>query len=262
MAQVRPELPGPDAIAHGQSPGHVQFVIRGLVQNIWAGHAEGAVWAVGGEYPWPSAAQTLEAVSSSSADTAAGTGARSILIQGLDASWNQQQQVVALSGATPAAIPGTWLRVNNLIVFGAGSGGRNAGTINVRIAGAGTTLRVIPLFHDRGTGISLDGIYTVPTGHLLYLNDAILDVHNILGSVNYNVEVRDNRLPTPSWLSGAVLSANEGGTTTLTFSFKSPLVFTEKMDIQVVTTHTNSPVFHAFSFVAPSVLVSPGYFTP
>lgn len=249
----------PILIAHGQAPGHSQLSIRGLVQDISASTAAGAVWALGGEYPWPAAAVSLEFLSSSASDTSAGTGARTVLIQGLDASWVQQTSIISTNGVTPVVVPNTWLRVNLMVVLTAGSAGRNVGTLRARVAGGGTTLRVVQLFHNRGMGISTDGIYTVPAGHLLYVEDAILD-YAFLGALSYNVEVRDNRSADASWVSGAVLSANENGTTTLTFSFHNPLVFTEKMDIQVVTVGATSPVFNTFSFLAQGVLVAPGYF--
>ena len=97
-----------DAIIHNRLPGHSIDAIRGLSPNISASTATGVIWALGGEYPYPTSAQTLEVLSSSASDSAAGAGARLIFIQGLDANWAKQIAVVATNGVTPVTASGTW----------------------------------------------------------------------------------------------------------------------------------------------------------
>ena len=124
-----------DAVIHGRKPGHTLESVRGFRPDMTASTSSGVIWALGGEYPYPTSPQTIEVLSTSTNDTAAGTGARLVLIQGLDGDWGNQIAVVALNGTTPASASGSWLRINHTTVLAAGSGGRNAGSISVRIAG-------------------------------------------------------------------------------------------------------------------------------
>lgn len=74
--------------------------------------------------PWLSSATSLEIVSDSAADAAAGTGARTVSIDGLNANYSRVSQTVTLNGTTALASfmaePGLvlpersrfWLQVN------------------------------------------------------------------------------------------------------------------------------------------------------
>jgi len=248
-----------DAIIHNRLPGHSIDAIRGLSPNISASTATGVIWALGGEYPYPTSAQTLEVLSSSASDSAAGAGARLIFIQGLDANWAKQIAVVATNGVTPVTASGTWLRVNHTTVLGAGSTGRNAGVVTTRVVG-GNTLSVIPIVHGRGMGTSQDAVYTVPSGHMLYLSDAVVDSQDLIGSMTYNAEFRDNNLANAAWIAGALFSSNEGGTTSTMLKIVPPIIATGRVDLQVITIRSSSPVFSTFSFLSTGILVEPGYF--
>jgi len=234
--------------------------IRGFAQNIDASDGCGVIWALKGEYPFPAAPVTLEVLSDSADDTSAGTGVRTILIQGLDENWDAQSVFVTMNGVTPVAATGSWMRVNTTVAFAAGSGGRNAGTIATRVASAGDTLSLIPVVHGRGLSISQDAVYTVPADHLFYITDAVIDSQDLIGSMTYNAEFRNNALPNPAWVAGAIFSANEGGVTTTLLHIIPGIVITGKTDLQLVTMKSTSPVFSDFSFLGQGVLVSPGYF--
>ena len=124
------------------------------------------VWSGGGLYPWMTGATSLEILSASAADAAAGTGARSVVIVGLNAAYAVVTQTVTLNGVTPVAIPTSLFRINNAYIISAGSGQVNAGDITIRDAGAGTTRAVLPL----GFGTVRQSQYTVPAGFTLALS--------------------------------------------------------------------------------------------
>ena len=148
------------------------------------------VWAVPGvAYPWPAAAQAMEVVSSSPNDTAAGTGAQSVTVERLDASYNPLVETVALNGVTPVLLTGNALRVNMSTVATVGTGGQNAGAIDVRIAGGGAVLDRIPLHGAIGIGRSDSAVYTVPNGQTLYLFDMIPQLSNPSGGGTDNVHL-------------------------------------------------------------------------
>lgn len=152
------------AIAEGDVSGHSVLLKFGRNADVDTGGVE-TIWEGGGAYPFPSTAQSLEAVSSSVDDDSAGTGARTITLIGLNASYVEQTQVIILDGTTPVAITGTWLRVYRCSVTTAGTGAVNAGLITIRISGGGTTLLVI----GAGEGQTLMAVYTVPAGYTAYM---------------------------------------------------------------------------------------------
>ena len=91
------------------------------------------IWAQGGLYSYLSSATTLYISSSSTADDAAGTGARTATVSGLDANYDEVSVTVDLDGQNGVQLgsASNWIRVNRVTVNTAGSGGQNAGVIYV-----------------------------------------------------------------------------------------------------------------------------------
>ena len=127
------------------------------------------VWSVGGLYPWMTAATSLEVVSTSTSDAAAGVGARTITIFGLDINYVEVNQTITLNGTTPVAVPLQLFRINSILIMSAGTTKVNVGDINVRDSGGGTIRGQIPV----GFGLARQAIYTVPAGNTL-------SIHSIL----------------------------------------------------------------------------------
>lgn len=165
-------------VGFGAIPGY--SLVAQLGNNPDIDTAPSDVWSGGGSYPWMTGATSLEVLSSSANDTSAGTGARTIAITFLNASYVQSTQTITLNGTTPVAIPSTHFRINDAVVATAGSGQTNAGTITIRDAGAGTTRAIIPL----GYGRVRQSQYTVPANH-------DLTFYNVFHSINRPSSVRD-----------------------------------------------------------------------
>lgn len=127
-------------------------VDAGQVQDIWDFGGDGN----GETYSWPAAAADTTVVSSSVADTAAGTGAKTIQIQGLNSEYEVISKTVALNGTTPVALTTQFLRVFRAKIVTAGSGETNAGNVDVK-HGATIIARV-----TLGFGQTLMALYTVP----------------------------------------------------------------------------------------------------
>lgn len=158
-------IPGLDyfsAVSAGIVPDTRRVAALGNNPSIDTGTDED-IWSGGGFYPYPAVAVTLEAVSSSAADTAAGTGARTILVNGLDLNYVEQSETVILNGLSAVALTKSYLRINSSFITSAGSGKVNSGSISIRDTGAGTTRAIIPL----GYGATRQSVYTVPAGHTL-----------------------------------------------------------------------------------------------
>lgn len=130
------------------------------------------VWEGTGLYPLQFSAVAMEILSSSANDTAAGTGARTMMLIGLDGNWNVQSETLTLNGVTPVATVKNYMRINNLNVISAGSGGVNAGDITLRLAGAGVSQAVA----KAGYAFAKQAIYTVPVGNTLLITDLLFGV--------------------------------------------------------------------------------------
>lgn len=104
------------------------------------------VWSVGGTFARMTSADTLNVVSTSTNDDGdpAGTGAQSIIIYGVDSNYEAQTEVVTLNGTTAVTTSNTWLGVNRAAIYLAGSGGINAGDINITVTTGGATQAQIP----------------------------------------------------------------------------------------------------------------------
>lgn len=164
--------------ARGLIDGAIPTYILGLNPSITSVPAD--VWSGGGLYPWMSGATALEIVSSSASDAAAGTGARTVTLNGLDIDYAEVAQVLALNGTAPVAIPTSLFRINSMPITTVGSGGVNAGTLTVRDSGAGATRALM----DAGIGMLRQSQFTVPAGKTLLISKA-------LHSINRPSSIRD-----------------------------------------------------------------------
>jgi hypothetical protein len=120
------------------------------------------------------AASGLELLSSTVNDAAAGTGARSILVQGLDGNYNQISEVVTPNGTTVVALTNTYIAVNSVITLTAGSLQLNDGNITVRVTGAGSTQGYIA----SKAGASRHGRFTVPAGYIWAVRNFFIFANN------------------------------------------------------------------------------------
>jgi len=175
-----PQLIGMDG-GVGYYPYYLQ-VSRGLVDghknvfkfgnNTTVGNTLETIWAEGGLYSYLTAATVLKVSSSSTDDSSAGTGARTVELFGLDTDYNEINETVTLNGQTEVNTTQSFLRINRMIVRSAGSGGSNAGVI---YAGTGTVTTGVPanvyasVNGVTGANQSLMALWTVPAGYTAYL---------------------------------------------------------------------------------------------
>ena len=140
--------------------------------NTTVGDSVETIWSEGGLYVYPPTASVMTVSSSSTADTSAGTGARTVTVVGLDADYNEISETVTLNGQTAVNTTKSYLRVNRMIVRSAGSGGANAGVI---YTGTGTVTSGVPanvyasINGVNGSNQSLMALWTVPAGYTAYM---------------------------------------------------------------------------------------------
>lgn len=128
------------------------------------------IWNVAANRTYLTTAATMKVSSSSANDASAGTGARTVLVEGLDQNYNAISETVTLNGQTEVATTKSYLRVQHITTLTAGSGGKNAGVIYV---GTGTVTAGVPaVIHELvpiGMNTELSGVYTVPAGYTAYV---------------------------------------------------------------------------------------------
>lgn len=156
-------------VAKSNVVNHALFEKHGKNPDIDTGDED--IWNGGGDYTgFPTgAAETMEIVSSSGNDTAAGTGARTATISNLlDGTGASVADVtVTLNGTTPVSLgAGTYTRASRVVVDTAGSTGSNEGTLTLR-----HTTTTSNIFAVMPVGANQTNIlaYTVPLGKTLYL---------------------------------------------------------------------------------------------
>jgi len=116
------------------------------------------VWENATTYTYPGSASTMLLYSSSGSDTAV-----SVLINGLDASYNNLSETKVLTnGTTGVTTANSYLRINTITVTGSNNA---VGTLYLSNAGKTTTYAQI----TAGNGKNQAMIYTVPNGYTFYL---------------------------------------------------------------------------------------------
>lgn len=140
--------------------------IQGVNEDVDAGTED--VVEAGGTYVGQpvlptQAAEALNVVSSSANDTSAGagTGQRTIKVEGLNSAGNWAEETITLNGTTPVVTSSTWLRVVRAYGVAAGSGGTNAGAITVK---HNTTTANIFAVIKAGRAMAMNAVFTVPAG--------------------------------------------------------------------------------------------------
>lgn len=158
-------------VARGQIAFHKSVFKFGFNPDI--DNSLETIWAQGGLYSYLSSATTLYISSSSTADDAAGTGARTATVSGLDANYDEVSVTVDLDGQNGVQLgsASNWIRVFRVTVDTAGSGGQNAGVIYVGdeaspSSGVPSNKYATVAVGDNQT---LMALWTVPRGYTAYL---------------------------------------------------------------------------------------------
>ena len=115
--------------------GKVEDVSIGVRSTIWGGDIAA--------FSFPPSAAVISIVSDNVNDTLLGTGARTIMVEGLDSSGDFITENINLLGLTPVTTIATFTRLNKSTVIAAGTQGSNEGTITLTI-GATRVGRIKP----------------------------------------------------------------------------------------------------------------------
>lgn len=153
------------SIAEGDIAGHEPWAKTGYNPNI--GVTEEDMWGISTSYVFPTAEIQMEVVSSDNTqDLPGGTGALTVYIGYLDASYAEHSTTVILNGTTPVnTAVNNIFRVNNFRVSSTGTGGKAVGNLSLRSVGGAVTYSFIQAGYTRARNIC----YTVPDGKTLFV---------------------------------------------------------------------------------------------
>jgi len=212
------------AVQQGKVPGYSMVNKFGYNSSIGSGAFE-TIWETGDDYPWQSTAVTVDVVSDDTNDDVAGTGARTLKIQGLDSSYNLVEETVDMDGTTTVTTTQTFLRVFRMSVETAGTSGNNIGNISVTYTGGSDVAATI----TAGNGQTLMTLYTIPAGYTGYLLSM-----NISSGKDQEMEFkfiqRDNTIANAGFQTKQFLDVRGGQTTVI---FNAINVIPQKSDIYV-----------------------------
>ena len=210
---------------------------------------EETIWEQGGDYPWLDSAVTMFVSSTSVNDTSGGSGANTILIQGLDENYVEIEETVTLNGQTQVTTQLSYLRIYRAFVTLAGSSGTSGGIIYVGSSGATGGVPNGTVYANLSIGNQTQiAAYTVPAGHTLYLDEINITAALSLANkrVNASFHTRDFGSNVFRTRFINVLQSSQ-----LKQLFKYPQEFAEKTDVEVrVSTNTsNNPIAASFQGV-------------
>jgi hypothetical protein len=215
-----------ELIAANKVPGHFALHKFGANSNVTTG--EDVVWTNLNGYTYLTSAEQLKIYSDDAADTAAGTGARSVIVEGVDINFNEISEEKTLNGVTPVTTLNSYYRVNRAYVKQAGTGEVNAGLILIRNNADSNTLARIEI----GRGQTQMAIWTVPAGHTL-LVQKIYATEKAAKRVDVKIYAIDRAIANQSWRFRDALVVNSDSAER---GYKPPLRYTEKTDFQLRAT--------------------------
>ena len=210
-------------VARNQIQGHEGIIVFGYNPDIDT--SEESIWPNGGEVPHPTVASVLKISSDSTDDDAAGTGARTVFIEGLDGDYNVVSETVELDGQTAVNTTNSYLYVNQFYVVTVGSGAENAGIV---YAGTGTVTSGVPaVIYDliaAGYNNRTTAHYCVPAGYTGYMVKGIITTGQATGSTGVTAYLKQHG-PDGILRVGAVSTLNNGA---VEYNFDPPYVIPEK----------------------------------
>jgi hypothetical protein len=212
-------------VARGLISGHSAITVFGYNPDVDT--SEESVWPNGGTVPHPTAASVLKVSSTDAADASpSGTGARTVLITGLNGSFNEVSETIVLNGQTAVNTVNSYLYVNGLTVTSVGSGGANAGDINV---GTGTVTAGVPaVLYDMiaiGYNNRTTGHYCIPAGYTGFLVQGLFTAGQASGSTAITGKLLVHSPDDNIVRVGAITTLNNG---VVQYMFNYPTAIPEK----------------------------------
>lgn len=189
------------------------------------------IWATGGTKTYISTGETVNIASTSINDTAAGTGARTVVITGIDEDYNEITDFITLNGTSNVVTTNSYIEIFRIVVYQAGSLEHNEGTISATTTGTATLLATV----EAETGITQQCHYTIPAGYTGFMVTESLSSYKADGSGERQAEITlmVKAAGDTSWIKTSVRGLMSN---TITKNWDVPLVIPEKTSIKYQAT--------------------------
>ena len=228
-------------VSRGQISGHSTLSLFGYQSAV--GNTKIPVWENATAYTYITSASTLTLVSTSASDDTSAT----ILISGLDSSFNPISETLALNGTSGVTTVYSYFRVNSLLMTSPGtSQTTNAGVITLK-----QSSNIVAQINT-GVGKSQSTIYTVPAGYSFYLDLAEVNTSNSYTSANivtYSVQAINN-------VTGVKLAVLQQPFVSIYLANRAsaPFLYSEKTDIQFQLVTSTSTTIAAGVIIAGKLI--------
>lgn len=225
-------------VSRGQIAFHRNVTVFGFNSDV--DQTQVSVWPLASLITFPAAALQMTVSSTNANDISNGTGARTVVVQGVDANYNEVTETVTLNGRTAVTMTSSLLRVNYAYVATAGSGNSAAGDIYIGTgtvtAGVPATVYDIIKFDYNNT---TTGSYTIPAGYTGYVSQGLFSAGQAGGSAQ--VEGRLLTRGTDNIRRTAAITTVNNGVADYVFEY--PLAVPEKTTLEatgVASSNNNS----------------------
>lgn len=167
-------------ISIGNVTGYTGVTIEG--NNMDIDNTTADIWEGTGDLTYLSVAETMNIVSTLGTDIVDGTGARTVMITGLDGSYVEISEPVDMDGTNNVSTSLSYLRVFSLEVITAGSTGSNEGIITATGSSVQCAMSV-------NISVSKNSHFTVPLGKNFIILSAELNATKTSGGLNPNISI-------------------------------------------------------------------------
>lgn len=186
------------------------------------------MWDAGGTWVAPTAARVHSIVSTSILDTSAGTGARTVTIQGLNGSYVYTTETVSLNGTVPGNTVNSYVIIDYMFVATAGSLATAQGVITATAAVDLTVTAQINV-GDNQTHMA---IYQIPASTKGYLNRVAFGMTQATAGSNCECHLM-TKTDGGVWLVRRVVFLNNSGNSQQTIEIRPPLEVQAKTSIKL-----------------------------
>ena len=193
------------------------------------------LWPLGGVYVFPTVSSVLQVMSSSASDTAAGIGARTIKVSGLNNLYEPVTETFTLNGLTVVTGLVSFFRVNHAQVITTGSSEVNVGNITIRTPSLNTLSYI-----ESDTGQSRQAIYTVRNNYVAvstYIHAAMVSGGQ---AKDYAIFQLRSKVPGGSWITNQIIAPRNEGLGQIAYDPIVPVPFEAKTDIKIRVTYVDA----------------------
>lgn len=181
---------------------------------------------------WQTIASVYDVVSSDADDNLTGTGARTVLLEGLDENFNALTEIVEMDGVGIVTTDASFIRLQRAKVMTCGVyTGSNEGNITIRVTSGGDIQGYIEKATTHGEGQTQKSQYTVPAGKTAYLKTVNITMETGK-SVTLDLHAREGADVIAAPFKPSIVKHQwDGLDTPISQEFKANHIFPEMTDI-------------------------------